>query len=86
MYTTYKVIRRRRKNMPRYKPPTIANTGLSNYLDSTRVEHNGFSYVEFTKMVDNKLNASNIARAFGVDRRTIIKWVVILEKELAEND
>lgn len=65
----------------RFKPPTIQEIGLEKYLDSTRDDHNGFGYDELVKRIQLKEPKSVIARAFGVDRRTIDNWIEVYEKE-----
>lgn len=64
----------------------IKEKGLRSYLDNTVELHNGCNYEEFVKRVDLGEPMSIIARAFKVDRRTIMKWVSIYEEELSNED
>jgi hypothetical protein len=65
----------------KYKPPSIEEIGLDIYLDSRKEDHNDFGYHEFMKMVENEVNPTNIAKAFNVDRRTVIKWVQVYNQD-----
>jgi hypothetical protein len=73
--------------MPRYIPPKIEERGLRSHLDFTRQNHNDYGYDDFVKMVSRdpngvrRVNPANVARLFGVDRKTVIRWIEILEKE-----
>lgn len=68
----------------------IRKVGLKKYLNETREEHNGQGYDEFvfftTTLVHNNgtPDRSSIAKAFGVHRKTIYKWLDIYTKELKE--
>lgn len=64
--------------MMRFTP--IEQLGLKKYLDGTSDIHNDYKYEDFIKMVESGLNATNIAKAFKVDRRTIVHWTNIYEK------
>lgn len=70
----------------KYRPKTIEEIGLENYLNETTDAHNGFDFSAFKRMYDAEVNSSNIARSFQVDRRTISKWITIYEKELANEE
>lgn len=63
--------------MKRYIPPKIEDIGLEEYLNNTKHKHSGYDYSQFVSMLDKGVNKSNIARLFGVDRKTIVKWLVI---------
>ncbi len=62
----------------RYRPTTIREKGLQSHLDTQSKNHNNFGYNDFVTMYTNGVNISNIARAFGVNRNTVRKWVLIL--------
>ena len=68
-----------------YRPPKIADEGLEKYLDRTADKHNGLYYTDFVRMLQAKngqpISTSSIAALFGVDRRTIHKWVEIYKAE-----
>lgn len=65
-----------------YRPMSIKREGLSKYLQRTSDRHNGFAYDEFLKLVEAKVTAANLAKAFKVNRVTITKWLHIHEDEL----
>lgn len=67
--------------MSRYKPPTIEEIGLEEFM-----KQNGYDYSEFKKRYDLKEPKAIIARALGVDRRTVDRWITAYEKELANHD
>lgn len=67
-----------------YKTERIEDIGLRAYLDKTKEQHNNFGYEEFATMITVEVNKSNIARAFGVNRETVRRWIRIKERE--END
>lgn len=60
---------------------SIKTIGLQKYLESTKENHNDYSYTDFIKLYDLKVNMANIAKAFGVDYRTIKYWITIHEEE-----
>ena len=66
---------------------TIKDVGLKRHLNSTKDEHNGLGYEDFLQLVDvakhpsGKVNNNAIARAFGVDKRTVRNWLDVHEKE-----
>lgn len=66
--------------MRKHRPKTLEEIGLDTYLDSTKEQHNGFDYSAFKRMYESGVNASNMARSFNVDRRTVAKWVIVYEK------
>jgi hypothetical protein len=59
----------------------IENVGLEVHLDTTKQNHNGYGYLEFTDMLERKVNRANLARIFGVDRKTIDRWIEVYNKE-----
>lgn len=67
--------------MPRYIPPSIADRGLENHLDQTKSLHNDYGYADFVDMLSRDVNKANLARIFGVDVKTVRKWVYIYQKE-----
>lgn len=65
----------------KYKPPSIQEIGLKEYLSRTSNQHMHFGYDAFVAMVEQDVNPTNIARAFNVDRRTVVKWLEVYKKE-----
>jgi len=65
------------------KPFKISDVGLEHYLEITRSLHNNFGYPEFISMLENGVDKSNLAKAFGVSRNTIYSWLKELAKEAA---
>lgn len=63
--------------------PKIEDVGLQKYLDQTADQHRNFTYANFQTMVQSNVDKSNIARAFGVNRKTIYRWLEVYEKEVA---
>lgn len=63
------------------KNQSIREIGIDKYLDSTSQEHNNFGYMDLKVMVAQEVNTSNMARAFGVNRKTMAKWLEIYEDE-----
>lgn len=43
--------------------------------------HNNFDYRDFISMVDSGVSKQSIARAFGVSRNTVLKWLEIFKSE-----
>lgn len=64
----------------------IKEKGLKDYLDNSAALHNGNGYEEFAKRVKLNEAMTVMARAFKVDRRTIMKWVVIYEQEVSDEN
>ena len=70
----------------KYKPPTIEEVGLKNFLIQK-----GIDYDEFCRRDDLKEPDAIIARALSpdpekpIDRRTVANWREIRQKELAQN-
>lgn len=66
--------------------PSIDDIGLKQYLTDTAELHKGFSYEHFVAMLnpqipEEKVDKANMARAFGVGRHTIYKWIDIYNRE-----
>ena len=58
-----------------YKPPTIADAGLRDWLDNSMSKHNNYGYESFKNMVTYGVSKAEMARKFGVDRLTIDSWI-----------
>lgn len=69
--------------MPRHidPPKTIAERGLSNYLNETRNIHNGHGYFEFKHHMELKVPKRIMAEDFNVSQRTIYHWVNVYLEE-----
>lgn len=69
-----------------FKPPSIADEGLKNYLDRTSFEHNGKNYNDFIEMASSPIGYSKnqVARAFGVAKNTVLKWFNVYDKEQSD--
>lgn len=59
--------------------------GLKSYLNATSDYHNNFTYDDFIRLYKLDLNMANMAKAFGVDYRTIKYWITIHETENKNN-
>ncbi len=70
--------------MTRYIPPSIEDIGLEKHLDVDKAAHNGNGYREFKNMHEAEASITTIARKFRVDRKTVLKWVAVYEKQLAD--
>jgi len=66
----------------RFLPLSIRRQGLEKFLDGTTQKHNGWAYADFVKLYDGKVNPSNLARAFYVDRATMLHWIEVHKEEL----
>ena len=64
-----------------YPKPKIQDEGLKAYLNRTADKHNGKRYKDFAEMIDKHINKTSMARLFGVDTRTISKYIAIYEAE-----
>lgn len=63
----------------RYKPISIAEEGVDQYLDRTFEKHNGNKAKQFRSLVDAGVNIANLARAMNVKNRETIKhWISLL--------
>lgn len=60
-------------------PPSIEGIGLKTYLDKNFSIAGG--YDEFVKRLELSEPKTIIANAFGVNRKTVVKWVKVFEKE-----
>lgn len=67
-----------------YKPPKITDEGLKSFLDRTADKHDGLKFVDLERMIKKGISISSMASLFGVDRRTIQKWVAIYKDENAD--
>lgn len=65
--------------MVRYRPISIKEEGLDNYLNRTALQHNNYSAVDFHKMLNLKVNDTNLAKVMGVHRNTIVKWKSLVQ-------
>lgn len=65
----------------RFVPQKLVEIGLKKYLDSSLENHNDRDYDEFVKLFSQGVNKSNLGRIFGVDRRTIDRWIKVYEME-----
>ena len=65
----------------RFLPPSIKLEGLEVFLNRTMQKHNMFDYSVFCRLYDAKVNPSNLARAFRVDRKTILRWIKVHKEE-----
>lgn len=61
--------------------PSIAKEGLRSYLDRTKDQHNDLEYADFVRLFDSKVNKSNLARAFNINRKTLTKWLGVYQDE-----
>lgn len=63
------------------RPDSIRAQGLRTYLNSMVGEHKGRGYVSFVQMIDDKASTNYMARAFGVSKNTVQKWLKIHQEE-----
>lgn len=70
--------------MPRYVPQSIEDIGLEQHLNDTASQHKNNGYAEFLKLMEAEAPKASIARYFGVDRQTVIKWARIYERNLSD--
>lgn len=68
----------------KYRPKSIREVGLRAHLDATKLKHNNFDYSDFVTMVEQMVNKTNIAKAFGVHRGTVDTWIAIYKEEHRE--
>lgn len=59
----------------------IEIVGLKDHLDQSRHEHYDNGYDDFISMIERSVNKTNMARMFGVSRRTMTKWLYLHYKE-----
>jgi hypothetical protein len=60
---------------------SIVSRGLELHLSSTRHIHKGKKYEDLIDMLENKASHLYMARAFGVNKNTIYKWLAIYRDE-----
>jgi hypothetical protein len=69
--------------MAKFKIPKIEDVGLETYLDEYGKNHPSgglpITYHNFISLAEAKVDLSNMARAFGVARNTIVRWYKIYE-------
>jgi hypothetical protein len=58
-----------------YKPKSIKDEGLQQYLDRTRAEHRGLGYADFEQRMQLGVSKPKIARDFGMSTTRIWFWV-----------
>lgn len=63
------------------RPDSIRVKGLRTYLNERVGEHRGRGYVSFVQMLDDKASINYMARAFGVSKNTVQKWLKIHHEE-----
>lgn len=66
----------------RYKPPSIKEEGLENYLNRTKALHNNLGYTDFAERVRLNVPKARIADDFNVSDNTIWKTWLPLYKGL----
>ena len=69
--------------MPNQLSVSIEKTGLKNYLEATKDDHNGEGYDRFLFYLrpEFKLKFTTIGRLMNVSRNTIRKWAAVHGKE-----
>lgn len=70
--------------MTKKKLSSIANLGLQRYLDETQVDHNWLGYYHFKLFLEKRVAQTAMSRLFGVNYRTIIKWINIYKENNRE--
>ena len=60
---------------------SIRGIGLKAHLNSTASKHRNRTYADFLDMMENLAPQRYIARAFGVNKNTVAKWVEIHKDE-----
>lgn len=63
-----------------YRPLSIEQLGLRDYLDATKAQHNGYGYNDFVKLLE-VASQQKIADRFGVNWYTVHRWLTIYNKE-----
>lgn len=66
-------------------PPSIRTVGLGKFLDKNKHKHNDMGYTQFCIFLEAKMNITNIARAFNVNRMTALNWFEIYLEERTKN-
>lgn len=69
------------------KPLKLEDVGIEKWLDDTADNHNQLGFIAFVGMVGDdpdkpKVDKANLARAFGVNRTTIYRWLNVYKEEL----
>jgi helix-turn-helix protein len=67
--------------MTRYRPPSIRDKGLEQFLELTKSKHNGYGYQDFVKLYKADVTLSSMGRAFKVSRQTIENWLQVYKEE-----
>lgn len=73
----------------RYKPKSIKEEGIDNYLNRTKAKHHGFGAVEYRILklaMKFGLSISTFARIMNVNRQTISKWLEIDTSKTEEHE
>jgi DNA invertase Pin-like site-specific DNA recombinase len=65
------------------RPGSIRAVGLRAHLEATTTQHKNKDYVDFLEMLENRASHNYIARAFGVTKNTVSKWLLIYYEEQA---
>jgi len=68
------------------RPDSIKAQGLRTYLNATVGEHKGKGYVSLMLMLEDKASINYMARAFGVTKNTMQKWLKIHHEEQRKNE
>jgi hypothetical protein len=55
--------------------------GIELYLNATKDEHNGLGFSNWLSMRKQGVDTANLARAFGVGRDTMYRWIKRYEWE-----
>lgn len=69
------------------KRTSIRDVGLQRYLDDTATSHNGKNHADFDRYLNEPdefgqtIGPARIAKAFGVSRYTVYKWMKIYKEE-----
>lgn len=63
------------------KQKKISDEGLELYLNRTATEHNGLTYIQFLEMMRYEVDKTKMAKAFGVKRGTIYRWLAVYGEE-----
>lgn len=63
------------------RPDSIRSLGLRTHLNATVGDHKGRGYVSFVQMLEDDASINYMARAFGVTKNTVQKWLKIHREE-----
>lgn len=69
------------RDTSKFRPKTIEEIGLKNYLESISDKLNGYTYDDIVKMFEADVNPWNIGKMIKVDYRTAKKWKQVWRKE-----